>query len=434
MSARTAQRTFYGWINLAVASVIGVIGGFYLVSFSYFLPFLVEDFGWNRGTVSLAATINLIALGLCGPFAGAFIVRHGVRKALILGNLLGCGGFLMLYFHSHLWQLFLGWGLLVGMGAGFGGLLANTTVINNWFVRKRHLALSILLASGGVGGVIMGPALMKMIEKAGWRTTSLAISLLVLVFAVLLPALMIKNRPQDIGQEPDGSAAPDEPVPGKAVRKSTYRTPVEFTLKEAVRTRCLWLLTLYFCASMLAMGALMTHQVAYLLDIGISTTLAATALSVMSGLMAFGQLSVGFLGTRYSMHVIAIAGEVLKISGMLILLAVETVPFVFLYMVILGTGFGLSMAATMNIFPNYFGASEYPKIMGLVRLFWTLVGGIGAPAAGYIRETTGSYLPAFEGAVALIAVGLACLIFARPPVHPSRRQVPELAGYAVAPK
>ena len=79
-----------------------------------------------------------------------------------------------------------------------------------------HVGLGIMLAWGGVGGVIMGPALMKMIEKAGWRTTSLAISLLVLVFAVLLPALMIKNRPQDIGQEPDGSAAPDEPVPGKA--------------------------------------------------------------------------------------------------------------------------------------------------------------------------------------------------------------------------
>jgi hydrogenase/urease accessory protein HupE len=73
----------------------------------------------------------------------------------------------------------------------------------------------------------------------------------------------------------------------------------------------------------------------------------------------------------------------------------------------------------MNILPNYFGVTYYPKIMGFVRIFWAIVGGIGAPIAGYVYDTTGSYLPAFKGTIAIFAIGLGCLVLARPPVHPS---------------
>ena len=77
------------------------------------------------------------------------------------------------------------------------------------------------------------------------------------------------------------------------------------------------------------------------------------------------------------------------------------------------------MVATMNIFPNYFGVTDYPKIMGFVRLFWTFAGGAGAPLAGLVYDTTGSYVPAFQTAILVIVLGLIFLFFATPPVHPS---------------
>jgi cyanate permease len=80
------------------------------------------------------------------------------------------------------------------------------------------------------------------------------------------------------------------------------------------------------------------------------------------------------------------------------------------------------MIAMMNIFPNYFGASNYPKIMGTVRLFWSIIGGAGAPIAGYIREATGSYIPAFKAAIFVIILGIVFLYFAKPPVHPSLKE------------
>ncbi len=424
MSSRiTGEKGFYGWVNLGVTAVMGVIGGLYLVSFGYFLPFLVQDFGWNRGTASLAATINMIAMGICGPLAGIFVVKYGAKRALVGGNVLGCIGFVLLSTQSHMWELYLGYGVLIGVGAGFGGLLASTTVLNNWFIRKRSVVLGIFLGSGGLGGIFMGPAMMALITRQGWRFTYMVMAVMVLVVSVILPLCLIKNKPQDLGQVPDG------PEGGKAQttgyvgpRKAGYKTPVDFTAREAMQTRCFWLLVAYFCFNMMAMGGLLTHMVAHLLDIGISAAVAAAALSVMTGVMTGAQFGTGYVGMRYTMLSIAISGEVLKIIGVVILISTQSVTVVFLSMIVLGMGFGAVMVATMNIFPNYFGLSNYPKIMGYARFFWAFVGGAGAPVSGLIRETTGSYLGAFQMAIAILAAGLLCLVFAKPPVHPSLKK------------
>ncbi len=419
-SENAGVKGFYGWINLAAASTMGLIGGLYLIGLSFFLPFLLDEFGWNRGVTSLAATINLFTMGICGPLAGIFIVKYGARRSMILGNLLGFLGFSLLYFHSHLWELFLGFGVFVGAGIGFGGLLASTTVINSWFVKRRSLALGVFLSAGGAGGMILGPVIMAVISHRGWRIAYLMMAILVLLFSVFLPMIFIKNKPQDLGQAPDGPERPGTPAKAqKLPRMAGYKTPVDFTAKEAMRTRSLWLLIAYFSMSMLAVQALMTHQVAYLFDIGISSALAATAGSVMVGVMTFAQFGSGFVGLKFSMQSIAIVGEILKIAGVAILVSTTSIPVVFVALIVFGMGSGAVMVATFNIFPNYFGISSYPKIMGFVRLFWAFIGGAGAPLAGLVREETGSYVPAFQAAILILVIGLACLIFAKPPVHPS---------------
>ena len=140
-----SDKGFYGWTNLVVASVMGVVGMFYMISFSYFLPFLVKDFGWAVRDVSFAMSIFTIAMGLCGPVAGILIFKYGARRAMLFGNSLALLGFFLLYFHNQLWQLYLAYGLLVGVAARLGGTLPGMTVINDWFVKKRRLALRFRL-------------------------------------------------------------------------------------------------------------------------------------------------------------------------------------------------------------------------------------------------------------------------------------------------
>ncbi len=431
-SSKTSSQGFYGWTNIAMLALLGVMGGLYIVSFSLFLPFLVEEFAWNRGTVSLAATLNLIVMGLCSPFVGVFIAKYGARRSIVIGNILGCMGFFLLSFHLHLWQLFLCWGIFVGLGAGMAGLLASTTIVNNWFVKKRSLALSIFFGAGGVGGIVMNPALMALIENLGWRSTYQIMACLTLVVAVVLPAFILRNKPEDLGQVPDGLETPKPAAKKQTPRKEIYKTPVNFKASEAIRTRSFWLLTIYFTLTMLATGAVMTHIVAYFFDIGISSTIAATALSVMAGFMTFSQFGVGFVGLRCSMLSIIIVAEILKVISMILLVLTQSLPFVFIYMTIMGIGSGASMVAIMNIYPNYYGAAHYPKIMGFVRLFWTIIGSAGAPLAGYVRESTGSYIPAYQAAIVVFFVGILCLAFAKPPLHPSLKESPSAEVLAKA--
>jgi len=417
----TGDGGFYGWTNLVVAGLIGIIGGFYIVSHSYFLNPLVNTFGWNYETVLRTQQVNAIALGLCGPLAGFFIMKFGARYAIVLGNLLGFSGFFLLYFHSHLWQLYLGFGLLVGTAAGLGGMLATTTVVNNWFVKNRSMALGLFLAAGGFGGIFTGRFIQAVINSYGWRHTYLIISLLVLIFAVIIPGILVRNKPADLGQVPDGpdgasvSADKRKPIPPKAA----YKTPVDFTLKEAIRTRCYWLLIAYFSMNMLAMFAVMTPQIAYLEDIGIAPHIGAWALGLLSGFMSFSQLGSGFLGMKFSMRSIAIGAEIVKVIGLVICVTTQSLFFTFVYMIVLGLSFGAFIVPMMNMIPNYFGITHYPKIMGFARLFFAIIGSFGAPIAGYIKDTTGSFLPAFQGAIVIICIGILFLSLAKPPVHPS---------------
>ena len=175
--------------------------------------------------------------------------------------------------------------------------------------------------------------------------------------------------------------------------------------------------------NMLAMNALMAHQVNYLMDIGFSAIVASFALSVMVGLMTFSQFGTGFLGMKFNIHSIAIWAEVLKAIGIVILVSTRSLPFVFVYMVVLGLSFGAMIVSMMNILPNYFGISHYPGIMGFARLFFAIIGSFGAPLAGMVRDKTGSLVPAFQGVIVIIVAGIICLALARPPVHPSMKSV-----------
>jgi MFS family permease len=145
-------------------------------------------------------------------------------------------------------------------------------------------------------------------------------------------------------------------------------------------------------------------------------------MSIMSALMTAAQFLLGFVGMKYSVHTIAVAAEFLKLAGIILLVFTRTLPFILASMTIMGFGFGAVFVATWNIFPDYFGTSSYPKIMGNVRLAWAFASAMGAPIAGYVRESTGSYMLAFQGVIILIAVGLICLFFAKPPVHPSLKK------------
>jgi MFS family permease len=422
MGLRVLSRDgFYGWINLGVMFLFNAAMMPMLLAFSFFLPFWVKDFGWSRGLASGAQTLSLILSGLAAPAVAIFIMKQGTKRAIVLGNLTSIAGLVLLAYQNHIWQLYVGVGVLLGLGVSIGGMLAMMTVINNWFVVKRTVALSISMASMGFSGVIINPSIMALIGAVGWRNAYLILAAAAFLFCVVTPGLLLKNKPEDLGQVPDGprTAKPVAADSAGVSHGNLYRTPVDFTAKEALRTRTLWLLVAYGALQFLVMLGAGTHIIAFQFDIGISAITAGFVGSVFSAVMGISQLGMGFLGLRYKMHSLAVFSMILGIIGFSFLLFAKSLPLMLAYAVIFGISSGIQAIAMGNLFPDYFGRTEFPKIMGYTMPFNTFVSSLGAPITGYIRDATGSYVPAFQVLLVLLIVSFFCILFAKPPLHPS---------------
>ena len=412
---------FYGWVNLAVMFFFNAALMPMMMAFTFFLPYWVKEFGWSRGVASGAQTVSMILSGLAAPLVAIFIMKQGTKRAIILGNLISVSGLILLAFQNHIWQLYLGIGVLVGLGVSIGGMLAMMTVLNNWFVVKRPLALSISMASMGFSGIVINPSMMALIDAVGWRNTYLILAVVAFVFCVVVPGLLIKDKPEDLGQVPDGpaSAKIEGIKPGSSRYKNLYKTPVDFTAKEAMTTVALWLIVAYGALRFFVMTGVSTHIIAFQFDIGISATTAGMIGGVFSAVMGIVQLGVGFVGLRFKMHTLIIIAAGSGVIGFSILLFAKSVPLMLAYSIMYGISGGIGSVAMGNLIPDYFGRREFPKIMGYTMPFNTFISGLGAPFTGYIRDVTGSYVPGFKVLFGLLVIALICIIFAKPPLHPS---------------
>jgi MFS family permease len=288
-------------------------------------------------------------------------------------------------------------------------------------VKKRSLAISILLTAGGFGGLVMVPMMTSMVNEIGWRNAYLILAAIVFLILFILPALLIVNKPENLGQVPDGVLSEDKKgsLPD---RKNLYGPPVDFTAAEAVKTSAFWYLTIASTAFMVGMQGFMLHQLIFLEDINIPKTTASIAYGVFVGVSAVGRLGMGFLGIRYPSRHLIIMAYVMLVCGFAIMLFAKTLPMILLYNIVIGLGMGGIYVAKMNLIPAFFGKTYYPKIAGFTLPFATVIGSIGSPLTGRIRDVTGSYEMAWQLAILVIAIGLIAMVLARPPVHPSLRK------------
>jgi len=417
------QDGFYGWITLSASALVYFqFTGLLIYPFGVFMPAICTEFGWSRGTVSGAYTMLMVLMGFSGPLVGMFIAKFGARMAIVVGNIAAALGLLILAFHNQIWQLYVGYGLFIGLGIGFGGFLATTTLANNWFVKRRSLALSIVTASGGLGALIFVPLVMQFILNWGWRYSFGIILAVIFLFSVVLPALVIRNKPEDLNQKPDGKATehPKEKTAGRPTK--LYETPVAFTVKETLRTKTFWLIIVVSVFFNFTISMVFTHQVVYLTDMGITATVAASVLGLLPGFSIFGRMLVGFFGLKINMRPLYTLSLMIMIVGMGLILIAKSLPMIFIYTAVFGTGYGALIVAQTGIVSAYFGQKSYPKIYGLILPFAT-VSAIGAPVAGFMYDRFSSYSLPFTIATIGLLISLIGFVFATPPMHASLKAV-----------
>lgn len=418
MSPEEAQpaksRVFYGWFALAgVALVIFIVGGALINSFGVLLPVVTGEFGWSRAEVSLALTLGILSFGLPSPLFGIFINRLGPRKTIIFGNALAALGLAGIYLAGEVWH-FYGFYILVGLGGGFGGYIACTTLVNNWFVRRRSLALGIFQASAGLGGFIFPPLTTALIAAIDWRAAWLVLAGIILAVPVLIGGVfLIRNRPEDMGLTPDGN--PPESLPEKQPMPAAEAKHSGWGVLKVMKTPTPWFIGGLAAANSFTIGMLATHQIAHVQDIGYEPMTAATTLSVMSVSSLFGSLLFGFLALRIKVRRLAFGAFISQLAGLTILLTAKELGLLYFFAVLVGLSGGALTTTLPTLVGSYYPRERYAEVLGMVFPFQIIANAAAGTIAGAIFDATDSYTPAFIAAAVLSLAGLCFAVLARPP-------------------
>jgi MFS family permease len=397
---------FYGWVIVAVTFVTMAIGVTARTSFSLLFPPIVTEFGWERGVTAGAFSFGFLVSGAMSPLIGRMMDRFGPRAVMELGVFLMGGGMLLAPLTTQPWHLYLTIGVLVGGGSVCLGYSGQSLFLPNWFVRKRGLAIGIAFAGVGIGSIIMLPWVQLMIERTGWRTACTAMGLLVLV--ALAPInLLLRKRPQDIGLEPDGDAAPNAAARPVSNIVDPAWAAIDWTLAGAMRTARFWWIALgYFCG-LYIWYAVQVHQTKYLIDIGFNPGVAAFALGLVSLLGIPGQILLGHLSDRLGREAIWAAsclGFAICFAALIALAYAPTLLLLYIMVAAQGAlGYGLTSimgAVVLEIFEG----KQFGSIFGTLMLV-ALAGGAAGPfVTGILHDIYGSYIVAFA-----IGIGVSLL-------------------------
>jgi len=395
---------YYGWIIVAVTFVTMAVGVNARTAFSLFFPPILSEFGWERGVTAGAFSFGFVMSGIISPLIGRLMDRAGPRAVMGLGAALMGGGLLLAPLTTQPWHLYLTIGVMVGAGSVCLGYSGQSLFLPNWFIRRRGLAMGIAFAGVGIGSVTLLPWVQHMIEQTGWRTACTAMGIMVVV--VLAPInLLLRKRPEDIGLEPDGDAAPSA---NSAKPVSNIVDPVwagtDWTLRRALRTSRFWWIALgYFCG-LYIWYAVQVHQTKFLLDIGFSPSVGVWALGVVSLLGIPGQILLGHVSDRVGREWIwatSCAGFAICFAALIALKYAAVLPLVYLMVFTQGAlGYGLTSimgAVVLEVFQG----KHYGSIFGTIMLA-ALAGGAAGPwVTGLLHDLTGSYTVAFAIGIAV---------------------------------
>lgn len=256
---------------------------------------LNQDFGWSRGTIGAAVSVNLALYGLTAPFAAALMDRFGIRKVVAVALTVIALGSGLTVWMTAAWQLMLCWGLLVGLGSGSMALAFAATVTNRWFTERRGLVTGILTAASASGQLIFLPLLSWIVEKHGWRPAAVTVALAALA-VVPFVWLLLRDHPADVGVKPYG-ATEFVPKPAPAVGAARRAVTV---LSSASRTGTFWLLagTFAICGAS-TNGLIQTHFVPAAHDHGMPITAAASLLAVIGVFDVVGTIASGWFTDRF---------------------------------------------------------------------------------------------------------------------------------------
>ena len=392
------------WV-IATAGIFLQIALGAVYAWSVFRTPLARQFGWSIPEVTLTFTISIFTLGIAAFFGGLWLNRRGPRIVALTGGVLyGVGVFLASFSGHGLWWLYVSYGVIGGIGLGFGYIVP-VAVLVKWFPDRRGLITGIAVGGFGAGALITAPLATRLIQAVGVLQTFAYLGIAFLIVTVISGAFM-QNPPE--GWRPEGWSP--------TATQAAQRAKRDYTLPEALASWQWWALWFLLFLNTSA-GISVISQEAPLFQ----------ELARVSAVVAAGMVGVVSLGNALGRVFWAWASDVItRKATFFVMFLVQALLFWFLpgitsagmltvvaFIILLcyGGGFG-----TMPAFAaDYFGAKNVGPIYGLMLTAWGFASAFGPLLIAYMRQANGTYRGALHVIAGVMLVSAVLPVLVSPP-------------------
>ncbi|WP_406945406.1 MFS transporter [Halobacillus sp. SY10] len=379
---------YYGWVVVMVAGLsVFFSGPGQTYSISIFIDYYIEDFEYSRSLVSGIYSAATLLAGITLFMMGRLIDRFGQRAMMVtIGSCLA----LALFWNAFLLgpiMMFFGFFMIRLFGQGSMTLIPNT-LVPQWFIRKRGRALSIMAIGGFASSALLPPLNTWLIESFGWRMTWGLWGSALLILFVPLAFFFVRNKPEHIGEVPDGTP---KPVKGESVNPNVEVNEKSWTLKEAMATRAFWFILFCVIVPALVNTAITFHMVSIMDLRGLDTGVAAMVLTLMAVIGFPVTFVSGYLVDRFKVHYILAITFFGHIFTLVILLFTNSWWMAVAFGVFWGFVNGFERIVLNIVWPNYFGREHLGSIKGLSQTVMVVGSALGPLPFGLFFDWLGGY-------------------------------------------
>lgn len=393
------KKIYYGWYIVGVSFLCWFVAdAFGWYTFGLFMGPMGKELGWTVTALTFGLTLRTLVAGALGPFIGPLVdTRHGARILMVLG-VLAAGAVPLLVSQVHsLTTYYIYFGVIGALGmVGFGGLVTNA-LISKWFVRFRGRAIGISAMGVSISGLVFVPVVHTFISRYGWRTTLVFLSVIIWALALLPVIFLIRRRPEDMGLRPDGDVFQQEDIAGEAdVPEAKNDLEEIWTLKEALRTKAMWLLLVGFNITGMALMGVFLHFYPYLEAKGFSGNVAALAMTILAFCAAMVKIPWGLVAERVNLRYCMAACYGGCALSLIVLIMSSSNLVAYLAAIVYGITIGGDMVIREVVWANYYGRHFLGTIRG-VTMPLNLISMAGGPLfAAWLKDTTGNYDVGFK--------------------------------------
>lgn len=378
------------WIMVASAAIYAASVGIIVSCAGLLYRAVAEDFNVGVSEISLYTSIMYLTITIALPFAGKVLNRFDIRYILTIAGIINAVAFGLMGTYNSVFPFYLS-GIALGLGSTFLIYGSIPLIMNNWFKAKAGTSLGIAMAFMGVGGAIFAQVTGVLIESIGWRSTYVALGVIVAILILPFSIFVIRSKPEEMNMTAYGA---EEKGSNTA---TTKKAPVKgASKKEALRSPAFYLVMLFTGLFGLA-STVSFHVPNFVESIGFTTAMAAMGVTCVTIGQTGGKFLLGAINDKFGVKAALFTGIGGGMIGVVALLVSDSFGITMLYAgaLLFGIGFSGSTLLPPVLIQEVFGGRDYASIYTTIMSASTLGVAFGTTLFSYLYDTTGSYYIVF---------------------------------------